>query len=96
MEINRGSILVFVDYFKELPDEQPDWGHWARRLSLANKWLNLFDKYSITQDEIDTLMKELRCEVHPGSGWLDITIQFWYWSNDKGYNVPGQINPWAK
>jgi len=88
MEIERELILWFLNYFKRVSRRNPDNDHWIRGFHLAEKWLKIFDNNSATQEDIDSLMGELRSEFWPGTGWCEMTAKFWFWAKDKGYIVP--------
>jgi len=74
-------------YFEEMARAHPD-PHWRNGVVLCNQWLGLIAGPA-TQADIDRFIARLDSEPEPGSGWLDLAIQFRAWARAQGFGVDG-------
>lgn len=51
---------------------------------MCARWLALIDRF-VTQAEIHQFLERLSAEPDPGTGWLDLELQFRAWARDKGF-----------
>ena len=74
-------------YFVRVGSESPD-PHWANGVMMCDWWIRLQEARIIPQSEIDSFLKRLAEEKNPGSGWLEIHLQFKIWAKEHGFTVP--------
>lgn len=74
-----------LQYFEAAARESGD-PHWRNGVEACSRWLALIDGI-VTQTEIDQLIAWLDAEPDPGSGWLDLELQFRAWARDQGFTA---------
>jgi len=74
-------------YFEGVDRGYPD-PHWRRGAEMCRKWLRL-TAGPVTQQDVDEFVRLLNSEVSPGSGWLDLGMQFRAWA--QGLWVQGMM-----
>jgi hypothetical protein len=62
--------------------------HWRNGVVMCNRWLGLIAGPA-TQADIDRFIEQLVSEPEPGSGWLDLGIQFRAWARSQGFRIDG-------
>jgi hypothetical protein len=72
-------------YFEGVDREYPE-AHWRRGAEMCRQWLRLTSG-PVTQRDIDEFVGKLDGEQSPGSGWLDLGMQFRSWARDRGFKV---------
>ena len=72
-------------YFEGVAREYPD-AHWERGAEMCRRWLH-FISASATQQGVDEFVRALSAGQSPGSGWLDLGMQFRAWARDRGFEV---------
>ena len=72
-------------YFEDVNREYPG-QHWQDGAEMCRQWLQLITSSS-TQIDIDQFTKRLDSEKNPGSGWVDLGLQFRHWARSRGFVV---------
>ena len=72
-------------YFERVDREYPD-AHWRKGAEMCRRWLHLTCR-SASQQDVDEFVRDLSAERSPGSGWLDLGMQFRAWARDRGFKV---------
>lgn len=72
-------------YFEDVEREYPD-PHWRNGAEMCRQWLCLTSG-PLTQEDVDEFVRKLVAEQNPGSGWLDLGMQFRAWARDRGFKV---------
>lgn len=75
----------FLQYFEDAARESDD-PHWRNGVETCTRWLALTDGL-VTQTEIDQLIARLDAEPDPGTGWVDLDLQFRAWARDRGFTA---------
>ena len=72
-------------YFEGVDGEYPD-PHWRKGAEMCQRWFHL-SSGPVSQQDVDEFVRELSAEPSPGSGWLDLGMQFRAWARDRGFKV---------
>jgi hypothetical protein len=72
-------------YFERVDSAYPD-PHWRRGAEMCREWIRLTSG-PVTQQDVDEFVRLLNSEASPGSGWLDLGMQFRGWARDRGFKV---------
>jgi len=76
-----------LQYFDAVARETDD-PHFRKGAAMCRQWLRLISG-PVTQREVDEFIDELETEQDPGSGWVDLGMQFRAWARDQGLKVGG-------
>jgi hypothetical protein len=87
--VEKSSLPVgaaeLLRYFEGVDREYPD-AHWRRGAEMCRQWLRLTSG-PVTQQDVDEFVGKLGAEQNPGSGWMDLGMQFRAWAHDRGFKV---------
>jgi hypothetical protein len=72
-------------YFEGVAGEYPD-PQWRNGAEMCRQWLRLMSG-APTQQDVDEFVRRLDAEQSPGSGWLDLGMQFRAWARARGFKV---------
>ena len=72
-------------YFEDVDGEYPD-PHWRRGAEMCREWLRLMSG-PVAQQDVDDFVRRLTSEPSPGSGWVDLDMQFRAWARDRGFQA---------
>ena len=67
----------FINYFRQTDENYPD-DKWKLGLKVAEKWLRLI-KNQGSSDEIIALLQTIKENRTQGSGWYDLSLQYFSW-----------------
>ena len=89
MNVEKISLPVgaaeLLRYFEGVEREHPD-PHWRSGAEMCQQWLRLMSG-PLTQEDVDKFVRRLAAEKNPGSGWLDLGMQFRAWARDRGFKA---------
>ena len=54
---------------------------------MCEDWLSMSNRSDVTQAEVDTFLVRLESEKNPGSGWIDLGMQFGAWARNRGFTT---------
>ncbi len=72
-------------YFENAARQHPD-PHWTRGAEMCRDWLRLMSGPA-TERDVQELFRRLEAEENPGSGWLDLRLQFRAWAREQGFKL---------
>ena len=72
-------------YFEAVAQTESD-PYWRKGVEMCQRWLKLAAG-PVSQGAVDEFLDELKAERNPGSGWLDLGMQFRAWARDRGFKV---------
>ena len=72
-------------YFEGVDREYPG-AHWRNGAAMCRRWQALLAGRP-TQADIDAFVARLEAELNPGSGWLDLGMQFRHWARQSGFRA---------
>lgn len=75
----------FLRYFEGVDREYPG-DHWHNGAEMCRRWQELLAGQP-TQADIDAFVARLEAEPNPGSGWLDLGMQFRHWARQQGFRA---------
>jgi hypothetical protein len=78
-----------LEYFQGVNREYPE-KHWENGIRMCEEWLSMSRRSDVTQTEIDNFLIRLTSEKNPGSGWIDLGMQFGAWARDHGFRTDKQ------
>ncbi len=70
-------------YFEGVDREYPG-EHWRNGAEMCRRWLSLTGVPRVSQSEVDDFITRLEAERSPGSGWIDLDLQFRHWARSRG------------
>jgi hypothetical protein len=65
--------------------ENPDDEHWKNGVVMCTRWLTIQEAPS--QEAVDEFLARLSVEPNPGSGRIDLGIQFRHWAQSHGFRA---------
>ncbi len=77
--------LKLLRYFERCDRERPD-AHWQAGVAMCRLWLELLEA-EVQQADVDAFLARLEAERNPGSGWVDLGMQFRFWARSSGFKV---------
>jgi len=82
LPVGAAELLRYVEGVdREYPDP-----HWRNGVEMCRQWLRLMSGPA-TQQDVDEFVRRLAAEQNPGSGWLDLGMQFQAWARDRGFKA---------
>ena len=54
---------------------------------LCRRWLDLQGRSAVSQGDIDAFLARLERAREPGSGWMDLGMQFRHWARTRGFEA---------
>lgn len=72
-------------YFEGVARHDPR-PHWREGAEMCRRWMDLASR-SPRQSDIIEFAARLDAEPAPGSGWLDLAMQFRHWARCQGFEV---------
>jgi len=76
----------FINYFRNTDERYPE-DKWKRGLEAAEAWLKLI-KTQASTDEVARLLQTMRENRFNGSGWHDLSLQYYSWAKVGNFEVP--------
>lgn len=59
----------------------------ARGAEMCRRWMTLQERGEVSQNDIDAFLAGLEAEPEPGSGWMDLGMQFRHWARTRGFQA---------
>ncbi len=78
----RGADKL-LQYFEGVNREYPA-AHWQNGAEMCRRWLSLTEASDLSQADVDAFVARLKAESNPGSGWMDLGMQFRHWARSRG------------
>lgn len=69
------GVQELLEYFLPMNQEYPV-THWEKGIQMCDEWLSMSNRSDVTQAEVDTFLLRLGSQKNPGSGWIDLGMQF--------------------
>jgi len=76
----------FISYFRHTDEMYPE-VKWKRGLEAAEKWLKLI-RGQASAEEVARLLQTMRENRFKGSGWHDLSLQYYSWAKAGNFEVP--------
>jgi hypothetical protein len=72
-------------YFEDLTARNPS-AHYQHGVAMCLRWIELIDK-GASQSDITGYLSQLKSELEPGTGWIDLGLQFKSWARASGFVI---------
>lgn len=77
--------VQLLGYFERVDREYPG-EHWRRGAEMCRRWIELVAGEPC-QADVDAFVSDLEGEPNPGSGWIDLGLQFRHWARGCGFSA---------